>query len=239
VFFLVVTFSSLFCQNYDVEVKKLLPEGKVEFEVLDSMEITVLQTILLEKFHSAYRENYDAFNAYFEKTSNNQKAKYPKNKILPEKEYLKLKDFFENIKLLPSQTEIVEIIYSNDNTISFKANGKLTILNFIVYHTEKNIFDFGNDSALVFKNFVNIETNTNALQEPWQGYIWEFSEMENIEIEGEKMPDIETIEKISGKHYKITVGKLMDSGKTVMMIKAKVIVDGKQTLNFELPIRMK
>jgi len=63
--------------------------------------------------------------------------------------------------------------------------------------------------------------------------------MENIEIEGDKMPSIETIEKMSGKQYKITVGKLMNSGKTVMMITVKVIEEGKQTLNFELPIRMK
>ena len=230
--------SSLFCQNYGEEIRKLLPEGKVQFEVLDSVEATILQTVLLEKFHIAYQENYDAFNVYFEKTRNNQKAKYPKNKTLSEKEYLKLKDFLENVKILPSQTETLQIIYSNDNnTISFKASGKLTILGLIVYDAKTNRFNFGNDGMLIFKDFAHIETNKNALQEPWQGYIWEFSEMKNI-AEG-KMPTAENIDKISGKHYKITVGKLMNSGKTFMIINAKVIIDGKQTLNFELPIRMK
>jgi len=238
VFFLVVTFSSLFCQKYDVEVKKLLPEGKVEFEVLDSVEATPRQVALNEKFLIAYQENFDAFNAYFVKIGKKEKAKYPKNKILSKKEFLELMNFGSNIKVISSQTEIVEVIYSDDNSISFKSDGKLEILNFITYYSETNTFDFDDEYTLTFVNSVNVETNTNALREPWQGYNWEFREMENAE-EWETFPAMKDVENMSAKQYRITLGKLMNSEKTFMIIKIIVIQDGNSIIYLELPIRMK
>ena len=83
IFFLSVPLSFAFCQNnktdIGVEIRKLLPEGEISFEVLDSIETTVRQTELSYKFAEAYRENIEVFNAYFEKTRNKQKAKYPEN----------------------------------------------------------------------------------------------------------------------------------------------------------------
>ena len=94
----------------NIEIKKLLPEGKIPFEVLDSMEITERQTELSYKIQKTYQEDVDTFNTYFEKKRNNQKAKYPKNSILSEKEFLEYMDFLNNgIKLLPSRIEIIEV----------------------------------------------------------------------------------------------------------------------------------
>ena len=231
--------SSLFCQNYGEEIRKLLPEGKVQFEVLDSVEATARQIKLSEKFPIAYRENYDAFNAYFEKTRNNQKAKYPKNKILSEKEFLEYMDFAKNIKLIPSQTETVEIIYSDDDYISFKASGKLAeVFSQITYHIETNTFVLADSYTLDFSESVDVKTNTNAFKEPWQGYIWVFEETENIDLETEDLPNKENIDKISMKQYKIRLGKL-SSGKTIMIIGLKDLQYGNWVTRIEVTIRMK
>jgi len=224
-------------RNFDIEIKKLLPEGKIPFEVLDSMEITVRQTELAYKFAEAYQENIDVFNSYLEKTRNNQKANYPENEILSENEFLELMNFLNNEyapKLLPTQTEIVEVMYSDDNRISFKSNGKLEILNLITYHAETNTFDFGNYYTLKFIDTLNVETNTNTFREPWKGYHWEFSEPKDLE-----MPTVANITKMSMKQFKIRLGKLTSSEKTFMIVELKDFREGNWAINVEITIRMK
>jgi len=230
----------VFCQNGEIdnsiEIKELLPEGEIQFEILDSAEITTRQTKLTYKFQKAYQENFDIFNAYFDKTRNNQEAKYPKNKFLSEKEFLELMDFANNIKLLSSQTETVEVIYSDDNNISFKASGKLAeIFSLITYHTETNTFELADYYTLNFKNAVDVETNTNAFQEAWKGYNWEFAEPDDME----EMPTMEDIKNLSMKQYKITLGKLMSSGKIFMIIKLRDLSEGDWIINLDVTIRMK
>lgn len=242
IFFTIPVFS-VFCQNsitdIGVEIKKLLQEGKIPFEVLDSVEVTVRETELTYKFAEVYRENFDVFNAYFDKIRNKQKAKYPKNKILSKKEFLELMNYQNNIKLLPSQIETVEVIYTDNNCISFKSDGKLAeIMSIITYQIETNTFHLDNRYRLPFVDFVNVETNTNAFQEAWVGYNWEFAKSEDIDLEAEKMPTKEILEKISIEQYKITLGKL-SSGKTVMMIKLKDFREGNWVVNVEIAIRMK
>ena len=241
--FLSVTFFSISCQDRktdnNIEIKKLLPEGKIQFEVLDSMETTDRQIELSYKFQQAYRENLDVFNAYFDKTRNNQKAKYPENEILPENEFLEYMDFAKNIKLLPSRTEIIEVIYSNDNQISFKASGKLAeIFSQIRYNTKTNTFNLANHYTLNFKDSVEVKTNTNAFKEAWKGYIWEFSNTKNIDIEAGELPNMETIDKMSIQQYKIRLGKL-SSGKTVVIIGLKDLREGNWVTNVEITLRMK
>ena len=222
--------------NFDIEIKKLLPEGKVPFEVLDSMEITARQTELTYKFAEAYRENMDAFNAFLEKTRNNQDAKYPENKILSEMEFLEYMDFInKGVKLLPSRTEIVEVIYSDNNRISFKVDGVLAeIFSLITYHGETNTFDLANRYTLEFIDSVNVETNTNAFQETWKGYNWRFEAPKGMT----EMPTMETLNKMTFEQYKLTLGRL-SSGKTVMMISLKDFRKGEWVVRVEVTLRMK
>ena len=213
-----------------------MPEGKISFEVLDSMEITARQTELTYKFAEAYRENMNAFNAYIEKTRNNQEVKYPENEILSENEFLEYMDFInKGVKLLPSRTEIIEVMYSANNRISFKANGVLAeIFSLITYHGETNTFDLANRYTLEFIDSVNVETNTNAFQETWKGYNWRFEDPKDMV----EMPTMETLNKITMEQYKITLGRL-SSGKTVMIIELKHFQEGNWLVNIHVPIRMK
>ena len=238
ILFFSISAFSVFCQNSEtvssIEIKKLLPEGKIAFEVLDSVETTARQTELSYKFAEAFQENRDNFVDYLEKIGKKQKAKYPKNKFLSEKEFLECMDFAKNIKLLPSRTEIVEVIYSDDNRISFKSDGGLAeILDIFTYHAETNTFDLANHSTLEFRSVVNVEKTTNAFREAWEGYNWRYEYPEDME----EMPTKETINKMSMEQYKITLGRL-SSGKTFIIISIKNFQEGSWVTNAEVTIRM-
>jgi len=242
IFFLNILFFSVSCQNKktdsNINIKELLPEGKILFEILD-VEISDRQMELTEKFQKAYQENFDVFNAYFEKTRNKQNAKYPENEILSEKEWLEYVDFLNNVRVVPTQIEIVEVIYSDDNSISFKSDGILAeIFSKITYNVKTNTFNLDNRYKFKFKNSVNVEKTTNAFGESWQGYNWEFAEGKNIDLEADEMPNMENLDKMSIMQYKITLGKL-SSGKTFMNIKLKDLRNSVWFVNFEVVIRMK
>ena len=200
------------------------------------MEITARQTELTYKFAEAYQKNMDAFNAYLEKIRNNQDAKYPENEILSEMDFFEYKDYItKGVKLLPSRTEIIEVIYADNNRISFKVDGVLAeIFSLITYHGETNTFDLANRYTLEFIDSVNVETNTNAFQETWKGYNWRFEDPKDMV----EMPTMETLNKMTMEQYKITLGRL-SSGKTVMMISLKDFRKGEWVVNVEITMRMK
>ncbi len=214
------------------KVKTLLPEGTHQFEVLDSVETTPRQIELTEKFQKAYQNNMDEFNAYFEKTRNKEKAEFPKNDNITEDELTEFIDYSKNIKLLPSGTLNVTVKYSK-NKVSFQSSGKLEILNYIEFDLSKDVAKIEN-YILPFKDSTKVSTMTNALQDSWKGFTWEFVDPKDIE-----MPTSETIHNVSIKRYKVTLGTLDKTNKTFMIIKGQEFKDGQKLVDFEIPIRMK
>ena len=224
--------TSLESQKGKSKVSELLPEDIYEFEVLDSVKTTPRQEELTFAFQRAYQEKMDIFNSYFEKVRNNEEASFPENDHLTETDFKEYMDFAENIVLIPSTTEKVEVIYSKDN-VTFKSSGKLEILNYIRYNSSSNEFEIEN-YKLSFRDSTNVTNKNNALQESWNGYIWEFVDPKDIE-----MPTQETIGQISIKQYKITLGTLEQSGKIFMILKGQEYHKGQPVVNFEIPIRLK
>lgn len=214
------------------KVSELLPENIYEFEVLDSVKTTPRQEELTYAFQRAYQEKMDIFNSYFEKVRNKEEASFPENNYLTESDFKEYMVFAENIVLIPSKTEKVEVIYSK-NSVSFKSSGKLEILNHIKYNSLTNEFEI-EDYKLTFKDSTNVTKKNNALQESWNGYKWEYADPEDIE-----MPTQETIGQISIKQYKVTLGTLEQSGKTFMILKGREYHKGQPVVNFEIPIRLK
>jgi len=219
-------------EELNSKLRKLLPEGTCIFEVLDSVVVSQRQIDLTEKFKQAYQNNMDILNSYFEKVRNNEVSKLPNNIGITESELKELMDFASNIKLFPSEKQEVTIKYYK-NIISFQANGKLEILNYLEIDLEKNTVSISK-YLLPFKDSTVVTSSTNALQESWEGDIWEFVEPKDI-----NMPTKETIKNISIKRYKFTLGTLENSKRTFMIIKGQEFANGAKLLDFELPIRMK
>ena len=222
--------------NFDTEIKKLLPEGIIPFEVLDSVEMTERQAELSYKFLEAYQKNMDAFITYIQNVENNQDAKYPENDIFSENDYLEYRDFLDKgIKLLSSRTELVKVKYSNNNRISFEADGELAeILRMITYHGKTNTFHLANRYTMEFVDTVNVETNKNAFQETWKGYNWRFENPKDMDM---LVPTMETLNKVTFEQYKVTLGRL-NSGKTVMIISLKDFRKGNWIVNVQVTLRM-
>ena len=214
------------------KVSELLPENTYEFEVLDSVKTTPRQEELTFASQRAYQEKMDIFNSYFEKVRNNEEASFPENNHLTESDFKEYMDFAENIVLIPSKSEKVEVIYTKDN-VTFKSYGKLEILNYIRYNISSNEFEIEN-YKLSFRDSTNVTDKSNALQESWNGYTWEFVDPKDIE-----MPTQGTIGQISIKQYKITLGTLEQSGKIFMILKGKEYHKGQPVVNFEISIRLK
>jgi hypothetical protein len=219
-------------QKDNSKVRTLLPEGTHQFEVLDSVETTPRQTELTEKFQKAYQTHMDVFNAYFEKIRNKENVEFPRNDILTKEELNEFMDYSKNIKLLPSGALNVTVKYSK-NKISFQSSGKLEILNYIEFDISKNVAKIEN-YILPFKDSTKVSTTTNALQDSWKGFTWEFIDPKDIE-----MPTSETIHNVSIKRYKLTLGTLDKTNKTFMTIKGQELKDGQKLVDFEIPIRMK
>jgi len=122
IFFLILFALTLTCMtNGDdkkgkSKVSELLPENIYEFEVLDSAKTSPRQEELTFAFQRAYQEKMDIFNSYFEKLRNKEEASFPENNYLTESEFKELMDFANNIVLIPSKTEKVQVVRKIGNT---------------------------------------------------------------------------------------------------------------------------
>ena len=213
------------------KVTQLLPEGSYQFEILDSVKTTVRQVELNYAFQKAYQQKMDSFNLYFEKTRNNREANFPENDFFTEEDLKETIEYAENIKLIPTTTELVKVVYSGDY-VTFESSGKLEVLNYIRYNISTNTFKI-EDYILTFRDSATTSDKDNALQESWNWHTWEFAEPKDME-----MPTQETISSASMKQYKITLGTLEQSGRTFMKINGNEYLDGERIISFDLPFRM-
>lgn len=219
-------------ETNESKIAKLLPEGTYEFEVLDSVKTTPRQEELTYAFQKAYKQDMDNFNQYFEKVRNNEESNFPANDYLSKEDFEEYMKYANNIKLIASKTETVRVKTSGDK-INFESSGKLDFLNYLIFDTSNNSFQFDNYN-LTFKDSTTVTDKNNALQESWSGHIWEFAEPKDMEI-----PTQETIGNFTAKRYKVTIGTLEQSKKTFMIIKGQEYNQGQEVLNFEIPIRLK
>ena len=216
-------------------VMELLPEGSYRFEVLDSIKQTPRQTELTWAFGNAFQENPEQLLAYVENVKNNEDGVFPENQYLTELEFKEYMEYLSSteIELLPSKTELVDIIHS-ENHVSFNSSGRLELLSYFKYDLSKNTF-FIRGCELPFKDSSKIISRDNAFQESWSGYTWHYSDLpEDIEI-----PSKEDLATFSYKKYEVKVGTLEQSGRTFIIIEGTEVQNGETLVSFNIPMRMK
>ena len=222
-------------QKKDSIVTQLLPEGSYRFEVLDSIKQTPRQTELTWAIGNALQENPEQLLAYMENVKNNEDGVFPENQYLTELEFKEYMEYLSSteIELLPSKTELVDIIHS-ENHVSFNSSGRLELLSYFKYDCSKNTF-FILGCELTFKDSSKIISRDNAFQESWSGYTWHYSERPD----DMKIPSKEDMATFSYKHYEVKVGTLEQSGRTFMIIEGTEVQNGETLVSFNLPMRMK
>ena len=141
-----------------------------------------------------------------------------------------LEYFIINIELLSSgKKQEVGIEIKND-TIHFRARGKLINLDSLTIDLINNLVLYG-QYKLSFYDSSNITTDKNGLRSKWKGYIWKFDDPKNMGV-----AEWKDLSKVKTKNYELTIGRLEKNGKSFMNLKGREIVNGVKTVEFELPI---
>lgn len=236
-FFFILLFitTPIFSQTSDTltnvlvnDIKLFFPKDEIIGEIL-GLKTNPRQIELLEKFQIGVQKNYEWFIESIKNRKEGEIMPYHPNLGLTENEYKELNLYNDNVEFIKIDSGKIKIIKLN-NTISFKTDEKLKFLEFIKIDIKNNTILFDN-YKLEFSDFPNILDPNNALKSKWKGYSWEFTEPKGFDIDNFK--DLKTL---TVKQYKFTLGKLENSGKTIMIIKGKEIKDGEKSVDFEIPI---
>lgn len=183
----ILTFFSAYSQqrtfelSNDIEkdVKTLLPEGSMKFEVMDKVRLSPRQIELTQKFQEAIRENYDWFLEYSSNLEPGKPTPYHKNLGLTADEYSEFQELLEEIELVSSGIIQYKISYS-DNEIYLipkdTADNKTVLINLT-----KNTVEF-DKQLLSFKDTVRITDPKNGFRSEWIGYQWIYENPKDVDM---------------------------------------------------------
>lgn len=236
---LILTISNCYCQddnlgfdpedNIPTELSGLLKDGLSSVDLIDEYKQSPRQAELMVKFQKGIQNNYEWFAENMQKVAPGQPMPYHPNLGLSKEEYEELQVLIKNFEITSSGSEDVEIIKS-DSIISFKANGKLKILDAVRINLEKNEIIIG-EYTLTYSGPANIDNDKNGLKSKWKGHNWAYEFPKDLSVD-----KIKDIDNLIAKNYKFTIGKLEKNGKTFMQIKGLEINKGVKEVQFDIPI---
>lgn len=215
--------------NIATTLNNLLLEGKTTVDVLDSIKQNARQLALTQKLQLSIQQNQQWYFEYIKTIPKGMPLPYHKNLGLTKEEYDELFSYADQMELISSGKNDITII-KNENTIQFKAEGKLGLLNAITVDLNKNIVLIGKNE-LTFSDSINVDNNNNAFKSKWKGYSWilEYPKEEDLK----NTTDFKTL---NLKLYKFAIGRLENNGKTIMRIKGQEIEGGVKKISFDIPI---
>lgn len=223
-----------FERSNDIEkdVKAILPEGQMSFDVMDQVYQSERQIELMTKFRRAIRDNYDWYVEYTQQVIEPGKPiPYHENLGLTKDEYEEFQDLIKNIKLISSG--VVEyVITHGDDKITLEPLD--TINNFTVnldFSTNQTMFD---NQTLTFQDTIVVDNDQNGLESKWSGYQWIFEQPTKMEMNA-----LKDLQNFRMKQYKFTVGFLERTGKVYIQIKGREISNGVKTKDYDVPLVQK
>jgi hypothetical protein len=218
-----------FTGNISNDVNQMLKEGRYRAEVMDSLVQSPEQRALEMIFKENIRENYTWYTHYLDSFPGANPLPYHPNFGLTEAQYNDLIRFRKNVILASSQTG--ELIIKNQNEmISFMANGKMSPLENIRIDLRNNTVIYGN-FILNFSDTIHITNENHGLKSTWDGYSWRFSDPANMDMEA-----VRNTENLTAKHYKLTVGHLNKTGKTLISFTAREMINGEFMTDIDIPV---
>lgn len=215
--------------NIVKDVNNLLPRGNITADIMIGIKQSKRQAELMEKFKAGITKNHKWFVDYTYKYEKVKPVPYHSNFGLTEDEYNEMQEGFKAMEIKSSGRAVATII-KNNNIISFKAAGRLEILEAIMFDLKKNIVIMG-DNILKFTTKSNITDEDNGLKSKWKGYNWEFSEPKNLGPKGFK-----DLKNLNFKFFKLTIGRLEKNGKTLLHFQGRQFINGKPEVEFDIPL---
>lgn len=201
------------------DVVNLLPQGTVKAEIMTRIKRNHRYKKLAKIYSKSIEKNTKWFIDYMQTVPKGQPLPpYHSNFGLTEIEYKELEGYSKNREIISAGSKKI-IITKLDSIIQFKSSGKLAILNSIKINLKSNNVIFTERIRLSFKDTINVTDDTRGLRSKWSGYIWRYQD--NIYPE---------------EFYEFTLGRLEKNGKTIMIIKFGIVINGVKLGDSELPI---
>ncbi len=216
-------------RNLNTDLNSLLPLGKSVVEVMDGIKNAEQIQVLNEKLIKGISENYDWFLDYQKTLQPGQELPYHPNLGMTEKEYAELNEYNEKIEAISTGQEELEITRTDD-IYSFKTTGKLSLLNSLTINPSKNEVLMGGRLLTKFDT-IYVADGSNAFKSSWRGYKWTFEEPAEADLE-----DLRNPETVNMKSIKLTLGRLDNSTKTILIFSVKELKNGQRKINVETPI---
>lgn len=221
-------------RNIQQDIISLIPTGEIITNVMDSIIMTPRRQILNEKFLQAQKENPEWFIQQLELQKNTgHKFSYDPNLGLTEeewKEYEKLNLDLSDMKAISTGTAKI-IVTRKNNTISFKADGKLSYLNSTTIDIKNNVVKVSN-YTLTPMDTICIKDSNNIYKTAWRGYKWKFSDPENLTFP----TSIEEMNNYAAKRFEFTLGLFENTRETFVEISGYEKTEGEQKISYRIPI---
>ncbi|MFC2130475.1 hypothetical protein ACFLSQ_03485 [Bacteroidota bacterium] len=221
------------------DIKLLLPIGKIEVDIIDSVIMPSRWQELNLKLLTAVRQHKEWFNEQIkivEQTG--EPLKYHSNLGMTEEEFnewIVQRKNGTDIEMVKSGSETV-FIKSEDNVISFSSTGKLEILDSIKIDLKEKIVRFGY-YKLEQIDTINVDSDKNGLKSKWKGYSWRYDFSNKPDGFNALLEDMEEVKTLKMKILKLTIGKLETDGKTYIEITHKELENGIRIKNIQIPFK--
>lgn len=216
-------------QNIAADLKKMLPEGKMLVDVMDSIAVPEEMIPLGEKFKKGIADNYDWYMDQVKKVQDGKKMEYSYKFGLTEQEFKRYYELIDEMRSVVTSTDTVTIYYTS-TSIRFKARGRLDILNYYEIKTDSNICKV-DMYKLDSTGPVDVLSDKNVLQSAYKGYGWEYHFPENLDLDAMK-----NLSNVTFKRYKITLAVMKKTGKTLLHISGNEVINGARYVGFDTPM---
>jgi hypothetical protein len=219
------------------DLKVLLPEGKVNVDIIDGIKMNPKYEELNSKFMTGVQNNYDWFleqQKIVEQTGN--PMPYHPNLGMTESEFEEYKTFMENgtgVEMVKNGSAQINFKYQ-DNFINLSGNGRLDLLNDVRIDLTNNIVWIGDYKLDKFEK-VNVDSDNNGLKSKWSGYQWRYDYSNKPEFNS--LSSTEDLQNLNMKIYKLTVALLDKDKTTYIEITEKEIENGTRTKTFQIPFK--
>lgn len=215
-------------------VEQLLPAHTYTVSIMDKVRTNPRFMVLSQKMQEAARKNPEQFlQLQKEAVASKNGLSYDPRMGLSKAEYEELQTLVEKRDMRVESSGSEEVVVSTvKGIIRFSTQGRLDILNSVWIDLSKNEAHI-EEYTLPFVEKLSVDSSNNAYGTSWSGYKWEYNSPEHVDFTNMDMDKLKTLDMMQ---FKLIVGRLDSTGRTLIQIKGQQIERGVKTLSFETPL---
>lgn len=195
-----------------------LTNGTHKFTILEKDIPADLRKIAL-RYRQAVSDSMQWFHEYSQLYADQSPLPYHKNFGISEAEYDRMNNEFPRLKMKTKDVKTLEV-NKTDGYIGFKGDGVFTIFDAVV-------IDVNNDKMLIDEQAVpysgEVSEDESSGFGAWKGYKWR--------AESGSMDDVKAFKDTDYSLIEISVGKTLQSNKTVIVYKTIYVEGGEPRIN--------